>query len=148
MYCPQGHKKGTKVVDSRLVRDGRAVRRRRECIVCAVRFTTYEEREAAHLGVLKRDGTRQEYRRKKLSDGVAKALEKRPQERQIEQIVQDVERDIFLRAGRDGVVSSRDIGRIVLEHLKEIDEVAYLRFASVYKGFGSAASFRKELERL
>lgn len=147
MLCPYGHDKGARVIDSRLVRDGRAVRRRRQCAVCKTRFTTYEETQM-RLMVAKRDGVRQPYQRDKLRAGVARALEKRPQERNLDQIVDAIEHELFATVRGADPVGSRDIGKVVLEHLKSVDEVAYLRFASVYKGFGSAASFRKELDRL
>ncbi len=148
MYCPYNHKKGTKVIDSRLVQKGRAIRRRRECLTCKTRFTTYEEYEVARIIVVKRDDTREEYRQEKIAVGVAKALEKRPAERQLDEIVQEIEQNIFSIVIKNGIVTSRQIGRTVLDHLAQIDEVAYLRFASVYKSFGSAQSFRKELGRL
>ncbi len=148
MRCPYNHKKGTKVVDSRLVQNGRAIRRRRECLSCGTRFTTYEEYEVAHIIVRKRGDEREEYTQEKVRAGVAKALEKRPQERNLDEIVQAIEQDIFAVAIRDGIVSSKRIGQIVLDHLAKIDEVAYLRFVSVYRSFGSAQSFRKELGRL
>ncbi len=148
MHCPYNHKKGTKVIDSRLAQNGRAVRRRRECLLCKIRFTTYEECEVIKIIIRKRKNRREEYSREKVLAGVAKALEKRPQERHLDDIVQSIEQDIFTVSLRDGTVSSRRIGRIILEHLAKIDEVAYLRFVSVYRSFGSAQSFRKELGRL
>ncbi len=147
MLCPYGHKKGTSVVDSRVIRSGRAVRRRRQCDDCAVRFTTYEELEPMRLVVVKRDGSHEEYMRSKISSGVAKALEKRPQERQLDEIVQKIEYQLLEKFGKRGIVRARDIGRTILAHLEDVDEVAYLRFASVYKSFGSAKSFRKEVDR-
>ncbi len=147
MLCPYGHKKGTNVVDSRVIRDGRAVRRRRQCASCDVRFTTYEEIEPMRLVVVKRDGSHEEYLRSKIRSGVAKAIEKRPQEKQLDEIVQKIEYGLLEKFGKRGIVRARDIGRATLAHLEEIDEVAYLRFASVYKSFGSAKSFRKEVER-
>ncbi len=148
MLCPYNHKKGTKVVDSRLAKDGHAVRRRRECLTCGVRFTTYEEYEVAHIIVCKRNDMREEYKQEKVREGVAKALEKRPAERHLDELVQAIEQDIFNSALKSDMISSRQIGKIVLDHLAKVDDVAYLRFASVYKSFGSAQSFRKELGRL
>lgn len=143
-FCAHGD---TKVVDSRSVSDGRAIRRRRECEKCQARFSTYEEMEIMRLTVIKRGGARQEYDRSKLESGIRKALEKRPVgEDRILRIVGDVEYEIHARETQE--ISSKEIGRIVLAKLKETDEVAYLRFASVYKSFKSAESFLREMEKL
>lgn len=148
MLCPYGHKKGTRVVDSRTAKGGRGVRRRRECVTCATRFTTYEEIEPMRLVVVKRDGSHEDYRPEKIRRGVAKSLEKRPQERQLDEIVQKIEYTIFQKFGKRGVVRARDVGKITLAQLETVDDVAYLRFASVYKSFGSANSFRREADKL
>lgn len=147
MKCPFCAGEETKVVDSRDMSDGRSIRRRRECEKCARRFTTYEEIELIKLLVVKRDGRKQEYDREKLRAGLARAFEKRPgAEEHIEKILGEAEYE--LHSGHCEEVSSRMIGKMVLAKIKEIDAVAYLRFASVYKGFGSANSFQKEIEKL
>ncbi len=133
------------MVDSRSVRGGRAIRRRRECVQCQARFTTYEECEPLRIIVVKRGGARREiFSRDKVRGGVAKALEKRPKERDVDAIVDAVEADV-LRSAKNSIITSRAIGRIVLAQLRACDEVAYLRFASVYKAFGSVQAFEKEL---
>lgn len=147
MICPFCGHVDTKVVDSRDTNDGRAIRRRRECEKCQSRFSTYEEMEIMKLTVLKKDGIRQEYDRKKIEAGLRKALEKRPiSEEKIQKALAEIEFEIHSKEA--GEIKSKDIGKIVLEKLKEIDEVAYLRFASVYKSFKSVESFKKELETL
>jgi len=128
------------VVDSRAVRDGRAVRRRRECLSCEERFTTYEAVETQPVLVVKRSGERMAYHREKVILGVTKACEKRPVSlEQIEIIVDRVERDLA-RSGRREVPSEA-IGRYVLEQLRDVDEVAYVRFASVYRSFQNIDEF-------
>lgn len=147
MVCPFCGHGDTKVVDSRDTNDGRAIRRRRECEKCQARFSTYEEMEIMRLTVLKRDGTKQEYDRKKIEVGIRKALEKRPvSEDKIGKTIGDIEYEIQSRESNE--ISSKDIGKIILKKLKELDDVAYLRFASVYKSFKSAESFKKEMEKL
>ena len=147
MVCPFCGHDDTKVVDSRDTNDGRAIRRRRECEKCQARFSTYEEMEIMKLTVLKRDGTRQDYDRNKIDIGIRKALEKRPvTEDRINKVIGDIEYEIQARESNE--ITSKEIGKIVLEKLKEIDDVGYLRFASVYKSFKSADSFRKEVEKL
>jgi len=147
MNCPSCGHNNTKVVDSRETKEGKAIRRRRECEKCNVRFSTYEEVEIMRLTVVKKDGSKQDYDRSKIEIGVRKALEKRPvSEEKIEKILGDVEYEIQSKEQTE--ITSRDIGRIVLEKLKEIDDVAYLRFASVYKSFGSAESFKKEADKI
>lgn len=140
MKCPRCGSEEDKVVDSRAVRDGRAVRRRRECISCGERYTTYEAVETRPVLVVKRSGERMAYHRAKVILGVTKACEKRPVSlEQIEIIVDRVERDLA-RAGRREV-PSETIGRYVLEHLRDVDEVAYVRFASVYRSFQNIDEF-------
>jgi len=147
MQCPFCHTIDTKVVDSRDVSGGRAIRRRRECEKCSRRFTTYEEIESLKLTIIKRDGRRQEYDREKLASGLRKAFEKRPvHEEQIDKILSEIEYSLHAKHIKE--VSSREIGRMLMNKIKEVDDVAYLRFASVYKAFGSASSFRKEIEKL
>jgi len=138
--CPHCGSEEDKVVDSRAVRDGRAVRRRRECLSCEERFTTYEAVETQPVLVVKRSGERMAYHREKVILGVTKACEKRPVSlEQIEIIVDRVERDLA-RSGRREV-PSESIGRYVLEQLRDVDEVAYVRFASVYRSFQNIDEF-------
>ena len=147
MLCPFCNHRETKVVDSRDTSDGRAIRRRRECERCQARFSTYEEMEIMKLTVIKRDGSRQEYDRKKIEDGLHKALEKRPvSEDRIGKIIGDIEYDIQGREKNE--ITSKEIGKLILAKLKEVDDVGYLRFASVYKSFKSAESFSREAEKL
>jgi transcriptional repressor NrdR len=138
--CPRCSSEEDKVVDSRAVRDGRAVRRRRECLHCEERFTTYEAIETQPVLVVKRSGERMAYHREKVVLGVTKACEKRPVSlEQIEIIVDRVERNLA-RAGRREV-PSETIGLYVLEQLRDVDEVAYVRFASVYRSFQNIDEF-------
>lgn len=147
MRCPFCNYEGTKVIDSRDTQEGRAIRRRRECEKCQARFSTYEEVEIFRLQVIKKDGSRQEYDRNKIERGLRRAFEKRPNaEEKIEKILGEVE--YALHEKRVNEIQSREIGGLILEKLKDADEVAYIRFASVYKSFGSAKSFRKALETL
>lgn len=147
MLCPFCQNEQVKVIDSRDVHDGRAIRRRRECEKCTRRFTTYEEVEALRIRVIKRDEKEEEYDREKIRRGVDRACEKRPvSTEQIERLLSDIEYSIHSR--HKEVITSRDIGRMVLKKLQDIDDVAYVRFASVYKSFGSLKSFRKELDRI
>lgn len=140
MKCPRCSSEEDKVVDSRAVRDGRAVRRRRECLHCEERFTTYEAIETQPVLVVKRSGERMAYHREKVVLGVTKACEKRPVSlEQIEIIVDRVERNLA-RAGRREV-PSETIGLYVLEQLRDVDEVAYVRFASVYRSFQNIDEF-------
>ncbi len=140
MKCPHCGSEEDKVVDSRAVRDGRAVRRRRECLSCEERYTTYEAVETQPVLVVKRSGERMAYHREKVILGVTKACEKRPVSlEQIEIIVDRVEQDLA-RAGRREV-PSESIGMYVLEQLRDVDEVAYVRFASVYRSFQNINEF-------
>jgi transcriptional repressor NrdR len=133
------------VVDSR--DDDNSVRRRRECLGCKHRFTTYERMEAPRLFVVKKDGRREQYNRDKMLNGLRRASEKRPvSEAQMEDIVASVERDLFARGETE--LSGKVIGEKLMEALKKVDEVAYVRFASVYRDFRDVASFRAELEDL
>jgi transcriptional repressor NrdR len=151
MICPYCGNSETKVVDSRDTNDGRAIRRRRECEKCQARFSTYEEMEIMKLKVIKRDGALQDYDRKKIEIGIKKALEKRPvSEEKISKTVSDIEYEIQSETqSRDSSeITSKEIGKMILNKLKELDDVGYLRFASVYKSFKTAESFRKEAEKL
>jgi len=147
MICPFCGHDDTKVIDSRDAKEGKTIRRRRECEKCQARFSTYEEVEIMRLTVVKKDDTKQEYDRGKIGVGIKKALEKRPvSEDKIEQLLNDIEYEIQSKDQPE--ISSKEIGKIALNRLKEIDDVAYLRFASVYKSFGSAESFKKEAEKM
>lgn len=147
MHCPFCSYQDTKVIDSRDAQEGKAIRRRRECEKCQARFSTYEEVEIFRLHIVKRDGRKEEYNREKLRAGLIKAFEKRPLgEEKLERVLGDIE--YALHAKNISEISSRDIGKMVMEKLRTVDEVAYIRFASVYKSFGSAKSFQKEVEKL
>lgn len=146
MHCPSCHADDTKVVDSRLAEEGAAVRRRRQCLACSYRFTTYERLEEVPLVVVKSDGSRQPFDRDKIVRGVTAATKGRQVEAdQIERLATSVEDELRLVGGE--VTTSR-IGLAVLDRLRVVDEVAYLRFASVYKDFDAAADFQSELELL
>ncbi len=143
LYCEGS----TCVVDSRNIDDGACVRRRRECEDCEQRFTTYERSKLRHVEVQKRDGQTEPFRRGKLAAGIRRAFEKRPIEKdRLEALISAVEEEI--RSRRQRVVESNTIGEIVCERLKDEDEVAYLRFASVYKDFSDGTQFVQELENL
>ena len=147
MLCPFCNHSETKVIDSRESTDGKVIRRRRECLKCQKRFSTYEQLELLNFVVVKKDGRKEEYKREKLEKGIRKALEKRPIDgKKIEEAIDEIE--YKLQLDKNCEVPAKTIGKLVLEKLKELDDVAYLRFASVYKGFGSADSFKKEAEKL
>jgi len=145
--CPRCGEDNDRVVDSRAVRDGGAVRRRRECLACGERFTTYEAIETRPLLVIKKDGRRVEYDRAKVVAGIAKACEKRPvPAERIEAMADAVESEIAGSLARE--VPSQTIGRLVMEQLRGVDEVAYVRFASVYRSFRDVEEFMTELRGL
>lgn len=145
MNCPFCNNSETKVVDSRETNEGKITRRRRECATCGSRFSTYEEVELLNITVLKKDGARVEYDKKKVEAGIRKALEKRPfSEEKIAKFLGEVEYDI--RSREKSEITSREIGKIILKKLRPFDEVAYVRFASVYKSFANVESFKKELD--
>lgn len=145
--CPFCRHIDTRVVDSREVRGGQVTRRRRECGKCSARFSTYEEVEVFRLSVVKRDGRREEYDREKIRGGLLRAFEKRPMsEDRLEKVLGSIEYALSMK--KIDEITSREIGKIVMEKLRAMDDVAYIRFASVYKSFGSAKSFEKELEKL
>ena len=147
MYCPFCNATDTKVIDSRLVADGNQVRRRRECVSCGERYTTYETAELVMPRVVKQDGTRQPFDESKLRDGILRALERRPVS--IEQTEAAINRiNSHLRSTGEREVDSRTIGGQVMEELRVLDEVAYVRFASVYRSFQDISEFRKEIEKL
>ncbi len=147
MKCPFCSFADSKVVDSRPTDEGSSIRRRRECLKCLKRFTTYETVERMPLMLVKRDGSRQPYDRQKLLNGVMKACEKRPvPQLRLEQLVDTVEQKLF--GSLDYEISSKVIGEMVMEELREIDEVAYVRFASVYRQFKDINTFMEELNLL
>jgi transcriptional repressor NrdR len=147
MRCPKCGCQDDKVIDSRASREGATIRRRRECIACAFRFTTYEEIERAGLFVVKRDGRREEFSKEKLMSGLKKACQKRPiSPKIIEDLVEKIVNDITDKHERE--VPGEVIGRAVMEGLREIDEVAYVRYASVYRRFQEATDFVQEVKKL
>lgn len=147
MHCPFCTACDTRVIDSRLVADGGQVRRRRECAKCSERFTTYELAELVMPRVIKSDGTREPFNEEKLRAGLARALEKRPVAiERIEGAVTQIQN--FLRSNSEREVQSRQIGEAVMKQLRDLDEVAYVRFASVYRSFQDISEFQEELNRL
>ncbi len=147
MRCPYCLSTNTCVVDSRDSEDFETTRRRRECFKCGKRFTTYERVEMVDLTVLKKDGRREQFSTSKLLNGILKACEKRPISiEMINRVVADIERDLRSRDRTE--VSSQEIGEMVMRKLRNLDKVAYIRFASVYREFEDVASFAKEIKRL
>jgi len=147
MKCPYCGESDTRVINSRPSTAGDSIRRRRECQACSRRFTTFEYVEKVELVVVKRDGTREPFELKKVREGLEKALEKRPVSvEQLEVIVSEVERDLLSRNEKE--IESQEVGKIVLRRLKDVDPVAYLRFASVYKQFRDLHDFNAELKEL
>ncbi|MBS3176504.1 transcriptional regulator NrdR [Candidatus Woesearchaeota archaeon] len=145
MKCPFCNEAETKVVDSREAEESEVIRRRRECISCNERFTTYERLEKPTLLVIKKDKTRESFDRDKLMKGMMRACEKRPiAAEKIEQTMDQIEKE--LRNTTTGEVSSQLIGQLVMHHLQKLDEIAYVRFASVYREFRDAQQFMKELQ--
>ena len=147
MHCPFCSFQDTKVIDSRLVTDGGQVRRRRECIECGERFTTFESAELVMPKVIKGDGSRQPFDDQKLKAGILRAVEKRPVS------VEAVEESIIkiqsqLRAMGEREVAASVIGELVMDALRKLDQVAFVRFASVYRRFKDVSEFREEIERL
>lgn len=134
-------------MDSRPINEGLAIRRRRECSKCEFRFSTHEEMEILDLTVVKRDGRTQPYMREKIESGIRKAFEKRPLTHDdFQAIISSIERDIQKLARQE--ISSRDIGQIVMRHIKRKDQVAYIRFASVYRQFADVEEFVREARKL
>ena len=147
MKCPYCSATESKVIDSRPTEDGEKIRRRRECLVCARRFTTYEIVETVPILVVKKDGSRQEFDRQKLLGGLLRACEKRPVSYQmLETAVDNIEQS--LRSSFEQEVTSVHIGELAMRELKKVDEVAYVRFASVYREFRDIDSFMNELRQL
>lgn len=147
MQCPYCGHAETKVLDSRDAEDVEVTRRRRECEKCGKRFTTFERVEMIDLTVLKKDGSKEAFSREKVLEGVRKACWKRPvKEDQVEDFVDKVERELRKREGTE--VSSKAIGELVLKRLRKLDEVAYIRFASIYRSFTDLDSFVKEVKEI
>jgi transcriptional repressor NrdR len=143
MRCPWCAHPDDKVVDSRTAEGGSAIRRRRECLRCGRRFTTFERPEPAHLVVVKRDGTKDPFDRRKVVAGIMKAVKNRPVTvEEVEEVASGVEAKLRKRGS---VVTSQDVGLEVLARLRKLDEVAYIRFASVYKDFQEVTDFEREL---
>jgi transcriptional repressor NrdR len=147
MRCPRCEAAGTRVIDSRDLESGSTIRRRRACEACGHRFTTYERPEGARLIVVKRDGSRQDFDRTKLRDGLLKALEKRPVTLdRVDAAVDDIESQ--LRSRGDAEVASTEVGRLATESLRELDQLAYIRFASVYHAYDDIETLQREVDRL
>lgn len=143
-YC--GHLE-SKVVDSRSTEDGTAIRRRRECLQCGKRFTTYEKIESVPIIVIKKDGSRQSFDREKLQRGILNSCASRPVSlNMIDELIDEIEGEIHNSLARE--VASEKIGEMVMDRLRKIDEVSYVRFASVYKKFKDIETFKEELERM
>ena len=147
MKCPYCGFKESKVVDSRPADEGSSIRRRRECLSCGKRFTTYETVESMPMVVIKRDGSRQTFDRRKLVNGMLRACEKRPVSlAQLEKIGEEIEQELQNSLERE--ISTERVGELVMDKLKSVDEVAYVRFASVYRQFKDINTFMRELNKL
>ena len=147
MKCPSCGDQDSKVIDSRHSEDGASIRRRRECLACQKRFTTYETVESLPIIVVKKDGSRQSFDRTKILNGMVRACEKRPVSMaEMEAAVTDIEQ--VMQNSLEREISSSEIGELVMERLKPLDEVAYVRFASVYRQFRDINSFMQELNKI
>ena len=147
MHCPFCSANDTKVIDSRLVAEGDQVRRRRECVACGERFTTFETAELVMPRLIKQDGSRQPFDEEKLRAGMQRALEKRPvSDERLEEAIARIKQR--LRATGEREVKSLVVGELVMNELRRLDEIAYIRFASVYRRFKDLEEFREEIERL
>lgn len=147
MRCPYCDYEDSKVIDSRPTDEGQTIRRRRECISCKKRFTTYEKIERLPIVVVKKDGTRQAYDRNKILNGMIRACEKRPVPlSELEKSVDNIEKQIYNSLDKE--IKSKDLGELVMVELKELDEVAYVRFASVYRQFKDINSFMEEIKNI
>lgn len=137
----------SKVIDSRSTEDGRTIRRRRECVSCGRRFTTYETIEVSPVLVVKNNGERQSFNAEKIRNGIIKACEKRPVAiSEIEEIVADISKQVY--NSMESEITTKEIGEMVMERLKKTDEVAYVRYASVYRSFKDISSFMSELKKI
>ena len=149
MKCPICNCIEDKVLETRLIGNGSSVRRRRECESCGYRFTTFEQIEEKKLMVVKRDGRREEFSIEKLATGIDKAIEKRPISRPvIDELLQTIEEDASVRAGEAHEISSNELGEAVMEKLHKLDQVAYIRFASVYRQFEDVKEFIREIKNI
>ncbi len=147
MRCPACQHPDSKVLDSRSSADGTSIRRRRQCLSCDFRFSTYEQIELLNLSVVKKDHSEEPYRQEKLKRGVYRALEKRPiSEKDIRKMITEIEQEIQSYGNNE--IQSQQIAEIVMKKLKEVDDVAYIRFASVYKNFQDVESFKDALNKL
>ena len=147
MKCPYCGFQESKVIDSRHSEDSTSIRRRRECLSCQKRFTTYETVESLPIVVIKKDGSRQSFDRNKLINGMVRACEKRPVPlEKLESIADEIEQELQGKLDRE--ISTVEIGEMVMKRLKEVDEVAYVRFASVYRSFKDINTFMEELSKL
>ena len=147
MKYPHCHQNGSRVFDSRPSEDGSFIRRRRECVHCGFRFTTFERYEETPLLVVKKDGTRQEFSRQKILNGIVRSAEKRPVSMErLTKLTDKVEKKV--RSLGENEISSQLIGKYVMNELKDVDEVAYIRFASVYRQFKDVDAFMSELETM
>ncbi len=147
MKCPYCNVPESKVIDSRASDNGASIRRRRECISCKRKFTTYERVENMVMMVIKKDGSRQSFDRNKIANGIRRACEKRPvTATQIEEAVNSIEMQVYNKFSKE--ISTIDIGELVMDKLKELDDVAYVRFASVYRQFKDLNTFVDELQKL
>jgi transcriptional repressor NrdR len=147
MRCPHCENTATRVIDSRDLENGSTIRRRRECEACGHRFTTYERPEGARLVVVKRDGSREEFEREKLRAGLLKALQKRPVTLdRVEAALDEIEAN--LRGRGDAEIPSTEVGRLATEALRDLDQLAYIRFASVYHAYDDIETLQREVDRL
>ena len=144
MRCPFCREDNDRVADSRIVEEGFSIRRRRYCLNCGRRYTTYERPEEMAVKVVKKDGCREPFQREKIRQGLARACWKRPiSDEQIDQLVSDIESDVY--ADFESEIESRILGNLVMEHLRQLDQVAFVRFASVYREFKDVNDFVHEL---
>ncbi|MBQ9206675.1 MAG: transcriptional repressor NrdR [Treponema sp.] len=149
MRCPYCGSLDDKVLESRTMANGESIRRRRECVSCGMRFTSYERIEEKPFMVIKRDGRRQPFDRSKIEKGIERALEKRPVSSSTkENIINDIEDSAFMKGKSSREISTADLGEIILERLHEVDKVAYIRFASVYRNFENLDEFISEVKKL
>jgi len=149
MRCPHCGSLEDKVIDSRSLANGEAIRRRRECLSCGLRFTSYERIEEKPLMVIKRDGRREPFERQKIERGLVRALEKRPiSQMSIENLINEIEDEAAEMAKASNEIRTEDIGNMVLRRLHALDKVAYIRFASVYRKYDTLDEFIREIERL
>lgn len=149
MRCPYCGSLDDKVIESRTMANGESIRRRRECMSCGFRFTSYEHIEEKPFMVVKRDGRREPFDRTKLEKGIQRALEKRPvSTTMVEQIVNDIEDEAYTKGKQTREISTAELGELVLQRLHSVDKVAYIRFASVYKHFNNLDEFINEVNNL